>query len=187
MAAPLPQGALLAAAAALRLGETGSALALLESAPHSARRAVLLARAAWLAADGPDEAVKASHEAQQARAQARAEGDAPALVTAVTLCGELELLVASERYAPLRTLAEGLKVAEIVGESADAHLLAVLAAAQRFSPRKAAQSAQKALERASVGSPAQVGALLLLGQLDEAHAQQQAAELDERWLRVFKR
>lgn len=176
----LPEGALLAAAAALRLGDTVTAQALLEGLPVTARRAVLLARAAWL--EGRPTALALGEEA---RTLARQEGDAPALVAAVTLLAETQLLTGAERFLPLRTLAEGLKVAELTGQEADAHLLAVLAAAQRLSPRKAAQTAAKALSRAQVGSPAQVGALLLLGETEQAAQQREAGELDGRWLRVF--
>ena len=54
----------------------------------------------------------------------------------------------AEPYGALRTLAEGLKVAEIAGQSADAHLLAVLAHTQgRLNARKGQATAAKALER----------------------------------------
>lgn len=180
-ALPSGEGALLVAAAALRLGDTFTAQAALAALPASARRAVLLARAAGLL-----EAPSALDLAENARTLARQEGDAPALVAAVTLLAERQLLTGAERFLPLRTLAEGLKVAELTGQEADAHLLAVLAVAQRLSPRKAAQTAAKALSRAQAGSPAQVGALLLLGEQAQAAQQQQAGELADGWLRVFR-
>ncbi len=181
--------AALAAAAALRLGDTAQARRLLDRLTPSARRTVLLARCTWLE-QGADTLTQ--ELAQQARTLARQEGDAPALVAAVTLLAELQLLAAddqagADRFAPLHTLAEGLKVAEVTGQAADAHLLAVLAAAQApaGSARKALTTATKALARAQANSPAQVGALLLLGRPQEAQQAQQAGELDERWLRVF--
>ena len=52
-----------------------------------------------------------------------------ALIAAAALLGELEQAQGAPRQA-LRSLAEGLKVAELTGESADPHLLAVLAHVQ---------------------------------------------------------
>ncbi|WP_241191237.1 hypothetical protein [Deinococcus psychrotolerans] len=167
----------LAAAAALRLGQTAQALELIAPLPHTARRAVLLARAHAL--EGQTEL----SWAEQARQQARSEGDASALVAAVTLLGELQL---AQPYAALRTLAEGLKVAELVGGAADAHLLAVLAYAQRLvggsgSTAKAERTAHKALERSMPRSPARIWALLALGRLAEAQAEREAGQLGAAW------
>jgi len=169
-----PSGAALAAAAALRLGQLEVALSLIAALPDDARRAVLLARAHWL---GGDSEVR---WAEAARRQARQEGDAPALIAAVTLLGEVQL---GDPHAALRTLAEGLKVVEIVGEAADAHLLAVLAYTQRFvgSEAKAQRTAHKALERADPGSPARVWGLLALGRETEAAAEAAAGQLAAGW------
>ena len=119
--------------------------------------------------------------AEQARDQARREGDAPALIAAATLLGELQL---AEPFAALRSLAEGLKVAEVVGEEADAHLLAVVAYAQQRvgSAAKAQRTAHKALDRSLPRSPARVWALLALGQAEEARAELGAGKLSEGWL-----
>ncbi len=172
-------GAALAAAAALRLGQLEVALSLIAALPDDARRAVLLARAHWLGSDSE------VHWAEAARRQARQDGDAPALIAAVTLLGEVQL---GDPHAALRTLAEGLKVAEIVGEAADAHLLAVLAYTQRFvgsglvgSEAKAQRTAHKALERADPGSPARVWGLLVLGRETEAAAEAAAGQLAAGW------
>ncbi|GAA4016512.1 hypothetical protein GCM10022631_31090 [Deinococcus rubellus] len=174
-----PAGAALEAAAALRLGQLQEALELIGPLPGDARRAVLLARAHWLGGD-PD-----SCWAEAARSQARQEGDAPALVAAVTVLGEVQL---SDARAALRTLAEGLKVAEMTGEAADAHLLAVLAYVQRFvgsgamgSEVKAHRTAHKALERSAPRSPARVWALLALGREVEARAEAEAGQLAAGW------
>lgn len=170
-----PAGAGLAAAAALRLGQLQEALELIGSLPGDARHAVLLARAHWLGGD-PDPGW-----AEAARTQARQEGDAPALVAAVTLLGEVQL--SDSPRAALRTLAEGLKVAELMGQEADAHLLAVLAYTQRFigSEAKAHRTAHKALERAAPRSPARVWALLALGRDVEAGAEAAAGQLASGW------
>lgn len=167
----------LAAAAALRLGQTAQVLDLIGPLPPTARRAVLLARAHAL--EGQINLIWA----EQARQQARSEGDASALVATVTLLGELQL---AQPYAALRTLAEGLKVAELVGGAADAHLLAVLAYAQRLvgglsSTAKAGRTADKALERSMPRSPARVWALLALGRVAEAQAEMEAGQLGAGW------
>ena len=164
----------LAAAAALRLGQLEQALELILTLPEDARRAVLMARVRSLGAD------PSLTWAEQARTLARQHGDAPALIAAVTLLGELHL---TEPRVALRTLAEGLKVAEMVGEAADAHLLAVLAHAQARSGghSKAVKTAQKALERSPQRSPACIWALLALGQKEEAEVQRRAGQLDQRW------
>ncbi|WP_237725005.1 hypothetical protein [Deinococcus alpinitundrae] len=174
-----PAGAALEAAAALRLGQLQEALALIGTLPNDARRAVLLGRARWLGGDSE------RCWAEAARRQARQEGDAPALIAAVTLLGEMQL---GDPHAALRTLAEGLKVAEITGEAADAHLLAVLAYTQRFvgsglvgSAAKAQRTAHKALERADPGSPARVWALLALGREADASAEAAAGQLAAGW------
>lgn len=155
------------AAALLRLGRTAEVLTLLEGQPDSARVQVLRARA-----EGDEVA------ALSARQQARAEGDGPALVAAVTLLGER--LWRSDPRRALRTLAEGLKVAELLGTAADPHLLAVLALVQREvgSPEKAQRTAQKAFERSRPRSPARVWAWLALQQEADARAEAQSGELD---------
>ncbi|GMA17487.1 hypothetical protein [Deinococcus metallilatus] len=164
------------AAAHLRLGKPGQALAALHGQPDAARPALLRARAGWQArqADAPE-------LARHARTLARAEGDAGALVAAATLLGEL--LLPGDSKAALRTLAEGLKVAELGGQEADAHLLAVLAHAQAplGSPDKAGRTAAKALSRSLPRSPARVVALLALGRAEEARAEAAAGELGEVW------
>lgn len=156
----------LRAAALLRLGDPARALHELAQAPADARTAVLHARAL-----GTLEA------AQSARAQARQEGDGPALVAAAVLLGER--LLASDPRAALHALAEGLKVCELSQVEADAHLLAVLAQVQARvgSAGKAKKTAQKALDRSAPGSPARVVALLALGQREEAQAEALRAEL----------
>lgn len=172
--------ALTRAAAHLRLGEVGEARRELAPLPDTARPALLRARAAALAGEPEAEAL-----ATHARLLARQEGDAGALVAAATLLGELSL--ATDPRLSLRTLAEGLKVAELTGQEADAHLLAVLAHAQRAlgAGPKAARTAGKALGRAALRSPARVLALLALGQQGEAGAEAQAGELAPGWWRPF--
>ncbi len=173
LAAGLP-GAALAAAAALRLGELETAVRLAQPLPPDARKAVLLARAQALGGE------RSTSAAAQARLQARAEGDAPALIAAVILLGELQL---GEPLAALRTLAEGLKVAELINREADAHLLAVLAHAQRpiGSGAKARRTAEKALERAAPRSPARVWALLALERPEDAERERLAGQLSAAW------
>lgn len=173
---------LVRAAAWLRLGEAGQALAELDAAPDaSARQAVLRARAAWqrhLSADGAAGEQATGEQIDTALHLARQEGDAGALVAAVTLRGEA-LVRAGERFAALRALAEGLKVAELGAQAADAHLLAVLAHAQ--GGPKGGRSAAKALERSAPGSPARVLALLALGRPADAQAQAAAGDLSALW------
>lgn len=182
LARTLPDSTLTAAAAALRLGEVTLARELLVCALPSARRSLLLTRATWL-----QDPAAALHSARQVRQQARREGDAPALIAAVTLLAETQLLLDPDPFLPLRTLAEGLKVSEMMGQPADAHLLSALATAQRRAPRKADRLAEHALERAGAGSPARIGALLTLGQREAADQERERAELDARWLRAFTR
>lgn len=179
---------LLRAAAHLRLGDTGAARQELRAQPDAARPAVLNARAARL--DGsPDAAALAAHAARLARA----EGDGNALIAAAILNAEQDLFrasperpgVAADRaahFAALRSLAEGLKVAELTGQPADPHLLAVLAHAQRpLNARKAAATAAKALDRGEPGSPARVLALLALDRPADAHAQARRGSLAAAW------
>ncbi|WP_245557732.1 hypothetical protein [Deinococcus apachensis] len=168
---------LLLAAAQLRLGEAAVALVSLQDQPDTARPALLRARAAWQGSG--DAATLAWH----ARTLARSEGDAGALVAAVTLLGEL--LLPSDPRAALRTLAEGLKVAELTGQEADAHLMAVLAHTQAAlgSADKAGRTGAKALGRSLPRSPARVAALLALGRGEEARAEAAAGELAEIWWR----
>lgn len=164
------------AAAHLRLGEVGEARRELAPLQGTARPTLLCARAAALAGELEAEAL-----AVHARLLARQEGDAGALVAAATLLGEL-YLPADSRLS-LRTLAEGLKVAELTGQEADAHLLAVLAHAQRTlgTGSKAERTAEKALTRAAPRSPARVLALLALGRSEEAGAEARAGELAPGW------
>lgn len=167
---------LLLAAAQLRLGDAAAALISLGGQPDTARPALLRARAAWQGSGGD-----AAPLAHRARTLARAEGDAGALVAAVTLLGEL--LLPADPRAGLRTLAEGLKVAELTGQEADAHLLAILAHTQVAlgSAEKAGRTATKALSRSLPRSPARVAALLALGRREEARVEAAAGELAEVW------
>lgn len=130
----------------------------LNALPLGARTLVLRARM-----------TKRLQDAIAARDRAREEGDAPALVAAAALIGELHLAADEPRLA-LHALAEGLRVAEVAGDEADAYLLAVLALAQARvgSPRKAALTARKALARSAPASPARVLALWALGREQEA-------------------
>lgn len=166
----------------LRLGEAQAARAALRPLPDSplpgsARRAVLWARAGAQLGEA-----QALTLAQAARSQARREGDAAALIAAAALLGELEQGQGDPRQA-LRSLAEGLKVAELTGESADPHLLAVLAHVQAGvgSAAKARRTAQRALERSGPRGPARVLALFALGRDDEARQEAQAGELSAVW------
>nr|WP_254605774.1 hypothetical protein [Deinococcus sp. JMULE3] len=162
------------AAAHLRLGDPTAARAELAAEADGARVALLRARAAAL-----DRAADAPALADHARTQARRAGDSAALIAAVSLLAEGQQ---ADPYAALRTLAEGLKVAEITGQSADPHLLAVLAHTQaRLNPRKAQSTAAKALDRSAPRSPARVLALLALARPDDAHAEAQAGDLHPRW------
>jgi hypothetical protein len=188
LAAQWATDSLTRAAALLRLGQTEAARQTLTPLPDSPRVALLLAR--LLALEGQADAVaqamtQALAQATHARALARAEGDAAALTAAATLLGEL--LLPTDPRAALRTLAEGLKVAEMAGEAADAHLLAVLAHVQAAvgGTEKARRTAEKALARAAPRSPARVVALLALAQPEQAQAEASAGELDGRWLLPF--
>lgn len=168
----------LLAAAQLRLGDAAAALAALQGQPDTARPALLRARATWQGSGGD-----AFNLARHARTLARTEGDAGALVAAVTLLGEL--LLPTDPRAGLRTLAEGLKVAELTGQEADAHLLAILAHTQAAlgSAEKAGRTATRALGRSLPRSPARVAALLALGRREEARVEAAAGELAEVWWR----
>lgn len=172
-------GAQTRAAAWLRLGDPSAARTSLERQPESARTQVLLARAAWQ--ESHPEAVS---RAEHARRLARQEGDAAALIAAATLMGEMQF---RQPFQALRSLAEGLRVAEHLGEEADAHLLAVLALVQRQvgSGAKAGRTARKALDRSLPRSPARVLALLALERPEQAHAEAQAGELGGVWWRPF--
>lgn len=172
--------ALTLAAAQVRLGQPALALATLEGQPDTARPAVLRARAVWQL-----RSLQAQEHALHARTLARQEGDAGALVAAATLLGEV--LLPGDPRAALHALAEGLKVAELTGQAADPHLLAVLAHTQAAlgSRGKAARTAGKALDRSPPRSPARVLALLALGREAEAQAQAQAGELGEVWWRAW--
>ena len=79
-------------------------------------------------------------------------------------------------------------MAEVIGEAADAHLLAVLAYIQRRvgsgaagSEAKAQRTAHKALARAAPRSPARVWALLALGRVAEAGVEAAAGQLAAGW------
>lgn len=180
LAAQWATDSLTRAAALLRSGLTEAARQILAPLQGSPRGALLLAR--LLALENQTDAVA---QATHARALARAEGDAGALTAAATLLGEL--LLPTDSRAALRTLAEGLKVAEMAGEAADAHLLAVLAHVQAAvgGADKARRTAEKALARSAPRSPARVVALLALGQPEQAQAEAAAGELDGRWLAPF--
>jgi len=169
------------AAAQLRLGQSAGALITLEGQPDIARPALLRARAAWQLGSA-----EAPGLARHARTLARQEGDAGALVAAATLTGEV--LLSADSRAALRALAEGLKVAELTGQQADAHLLAVLAHAQAAlgSSGKAARTAEKALSRSLPRSPARVLALLALNRAAEARAEAGVGELAGVWWREFQ-
>ena len=176
---------LVRAAALLRLGQSGAALTTLQHAPDTARTAVLRARALWQQEIGQQQSRSgqergAREAAILARQQARREGDAGATIAAATLHGE-QLL--AEPYAALRALAEGLKVAELLGTEADPFLLAVLAHAQSRTggKHKAQATAQKALSRAEGGSPGRVVALHLHDPA-AAHAEAQTGQLAAVWL-----
>ncbi|MCD0163624.1 hypothetical protein IHN63_20235, partial [Deinococcus sp. 6YEL10] len=161
----------------------GAARQELRGQPDTARPAVLHARAARLDRV-PDAAALAAHAARLART----EGDGNALIAAAILNAEQDLSGAGRaaHFAALRSLAEGLKVAELTGQPADPHLLAVLAHAQRpLNARKAAATAAKALDRSEPGSPARVLALLALDRPDEAHAQAQRGSLAAAWWEPF--
>lgn len=169
------------AAALLRLGQAARALDVLAPLPDQARPALLRARARWQQALG--QAVEPpwgeSRAALHARDLARREGDTPALIAAATLSAE-QLL--GEPYTALRVLAEGLKVAELGGEAADAHLLSVLAHVQlRLGGPKGQRTAARALERSLPRSPARVLALLALRRGAEAMAEAQDGELAGVW------
>lgn len=171
---------LVQAAAFLRLGQPDNALTVLEPLSFSARTAVLQARAEW-----QRQRPEALPRAEQARKLARQEGDAGAIVASAALLGEMQL---HEPKQALRTLAEGLKVAEMVNEKADAYLLAVLAHAQARAggAAKAARTAEKALNRSLERSPARVVALLALNRAAEAKDVASAGELGELWFRPFQ-
>ncbi|CAM3254768.1 MalT-like TPR region domain-containing protein [Deinococcus saxicola] len=166
------------AAALLRVGESGSALRVLEPLSDTARPAVLRARAWWQLADAQAEVAT-----QKALTLARQEGDVWAVIAAAILRGE-QLL--PQPHAALRALAEGLKVAEGSGQPSDAHLLAVLAHAQlRLGGTKGTRTAQKALDRSPPRSPARVLALFALEQGAEALAEARDGELAAVWWRDF--
>ncbi|WP_189643865.1 hypothetical protein [Deinococcus piscis] len=174
----------LQAAAHLRMGHTEAALPLLQGADDH-RAEVMRARAALLAGDP----VQAQERAAQAHARAFEAGDAPSLLAAIALLGELELRGALESgsrtglHAALNVLAEGLKIAEIVNEPADPHVLALIALTQHHinSGPKAQATAAKALDRSLAFSPAQVLALTVLGRHEEAQGQAAAGTLADAW------
>ncbi|PTA68253.1 hypothetical protein C8263_08800 [Deinococcus arcticus] len=174
---------LVRAAAALRLGEACGALNDLRPLPGGPRVQVLRARAEHQLGQPT-----APETAREARALARAAGDSAALVAAVILLAEQEYAQVPSPHAPLRTLAEGLKVAELSAQPADSHLLAVLACVQaRLNPRKAQATAQKALDRSAPRSPARVLALQVLGQSTQAQAEAAQGELAPVWWQALQR
>ena len=170
---------LVKAAALLRLGQPQDALDVLPVV-QSAREAVLKARAAWQL-----QQEDALVQAEKARQLARKEGDAGAIIASAALLGEMHL---TEPRTALRTLAEGLKVAEVIGAEADAYLLAVLAHAQARSggTGKAQKTAAKALSRSPERSPARVVALLALKRNEEAKEVATAGKLGDLWFRPFQ-
>ncbi|WP_233554531.1 hypothetical protein [Deinococcus cavernae] len=169
---------LVQAAAYLRLGQPLQALAVLPET-QEARAAVLEARASWQL-----QRSDAGPLAENARRLARQAGDAGAIVAGAALLGEMHL---PEPRQALRTLAEGLKVAEIISEPADVYLLAVLAHAQARSGglAKARQTAQKAYSRSPERSPARVVALLALRCPRDADEVAAAGKLGAVWFRPF--
>lgn len=169
---------LVRAAALLRLGQPEGALEVLTDA-QGARTAVLRARASWHLQQRT-----ALEQAEKTRQLARQEGDAGAIIASAALLGEMHL---TEARTALRTLAEGLKIAEIIGEAADAYLLAVLAHAQARAggTGKAQKTAEKALHRSPPRSPARVVALLALKRNSEAKQVATAGKLGDLWFRPF--
>lgn len=173
----------LEAAAWLRLGDAGRALALLDGS--GPRLDVLRSRAQLL----QGERAAAYELAGAAHESAFDAGDAPALIAAIALLGELELRGALESgsrtglYAALNVLAEGLNIAEQIGDYADPHILALLALAQvRLADGlKAKGTAAKAHARALAFSPAGVLALITLGRPEEACGEAEAGELAPGW------
>ncbi|MDO4264229.1 MAG: hypothetical protein Q4C67_08515 [Deinococcus sp.] len=173
----------LEAAAQLRLGDSAAALARLSGDDH--RTEVMRARAALLAGD----AVQAQERAAGAHAGAFEAGDAPSLMAAIALLGELELrgaLTSGSRtglHAALNVLAEGLKISEIVNEPADPHVLALIALTQQRikDGPKAQATAAKALDRSLAFSPSGVLALTVLGRCEEAQGQAEAGSLAGGW------
>ncbi len=133
------------AAALTRSGHGQDALEVLEGLEGgwpSLRRA----NALWhLGESGSAEA-----EVEIALTAGRQEGDAKLTVAAIWQKGELALEREDGKGAVF-ILAEGLKIAELIGQEADPYLLAVLSEAQTFwgNRNKALQTAQKALGRSS--------------------------------------
>lgn len=173
------QDPLIQAAAQLRLGESAAALAVLAGQPETARPAVLRARAYWQMQQGD------LGHLEYAQKLARREQDIGALIAAAALAGEMQL---ATPFAALRALAEGLKFAEVLGEEADPYLLAVLAHAKRRAggQAKALSTAQKALERSEVRSPARSVAYLALDERAKALAEAAAGQLSPIWLAPFE-
>lgn len=169
---------LVKAAAFLRMGQPQEAKEALRDV-ENARVAVLRARAAWQL-----QHPEALPLAETARRLARQEGDAEAIIASAALLGELHL---TEPRVALRTLAEGLKVAEVIGAEADAYLLAVLAHAQARAggTDKAQKTARKALARSPDRSPARAVALLALNRPADAREVAAAGKLGGLWLIPF--
>jgi len=92
----------------------------------------------------------AESEVELALTAGRVENDAKLAVAAIWQKGELALEREDGKGAVF-ILAEGLKIAELIGQEADPYLLAVLSEAQAFwgNREKAGKTAQKALERSS--------------------------------------
>lgn len=175
-------------AAWLRLGEAERVQRALAAAADY-RDVLMLARAhALLRQFAP-----AAEYAAQARADAFDAGDAPALLAAIALLGELELrtsLQAGSRsgaMSALNILAEGLKIGEQIGAPADPHVLALVALSQRHvmgfdtPSHKSQATAKKALGRSLAYSPASVLALLTLSRTAQAHAEAEAGALAAGW------
>lgn len=96
------------------------------------------------------ESGSAVEEVELALEAGRREKDAQLTVSSIWQKGELALEREDGKGA-LLILAEGLKIAELIGQQADPYLLAVLSEAQAFwgHREKAFKTAQKALERSS--------------------------------------
>lgn len=173
----------LQAAAWLRTGQHQAVLDTLSGDDY--RTLALRARAYLLAGNRP----AAQELAAQAHAQAFVAGDAPALIAAIALLGELDLRGALESgsrtglMSALNILAEGLKIAEIVNEAADPHILALIALTQQHIQNgpKAQATAAKALDRSLAFSPSSVLALTVLGRHEEAQGQAEAGTLADSW------
>lgn len=153
------------AAALTRSGHGQAALEVLgdlEGGWPSLRRA----NAHWHLGDS----TQAEAEVELALTAGRVDGDAKLAVAAIWQKGELALEREDGKGAVF-ILAEGLKIAELIGGEADPYLLAVLSEAQTFwsNRRKAFKTAQKALERSSERHLSFVRSHLALQSADSDH------------------